>query len=337
MPEVTEDTVNDLMASFLREHGLNVTTQVSAHTTGRARRRTKPDFELRDGATLYGEGEWDSKYVDGFYQAIGFGDIGGASGYFLIGYPETLRKSIRQRRIGKVSPGLLLGGTEYRGMLKIRGQQTSLFRGPLEELPDWLRQAVYQQPKPPDANEFVQLMRDIVEGLTSLLPAHGEFPSLFEHIIATMPKEKGELETARRAAAFLLLNQLVFYRILEQRGYPTILVETLSQPSDLKNQYFDAVLRDDYQAIFDFDVASLFPHEAIQFIRDMVTLISVLEPEQFTRDLLGNMFHSLIPLEVRKPVAAYYTNPMAGRLLAKLSIASSADTVADLPAVPGPC
>jgi hypothetical protein len=329
VPAITEDTVNDLMASFLRENGLNVTTQVSARTTGRARRRTKPDFELRDGAVLYGEGEWDSKYVDGFYQAIEFGDIGGASGYFLIGYPETLRKSIRQRRIGKISPALLLGGVNYRGMLKIKGQKTSLFRGPLEELPEWLQAAVYRQPKPPDANEFVQLMRDIVQDLTSLLPAHGEFPSLFEHIIATMPRDKGELETARRAAAFLLLNQLVFYRILEQRGYPTLTAETLLHPADLKDYYFDAVLVDDYQAVFDFDVASLFPQEAIEYIRDMVTLISVLEPEQFTRDLLGNMFHSLIPLDVRKPVAAYYTNPMAGRLLAKLSIQSSADTVAD--------
>ena len=328
VPAVTEDTVNDLMASYLRETGLNVTTQVSARTTG-TRRRTKPDFELRNGAVLYGEGEWDSKYVDGFYQAIEFGDIGGASGYFLIGYPESLRKSIRQRRIGKISPALLLGGIEYRGMLKIKGQKTSLFRGPLEELPEWLQAAVYRQPKPPDANEFVQLMRDIVQDLTSLLPAHGEFPSLFEHIIATMPRDKGELETARRAAAFLLLNQLVFYRILEQRGYPTLTAETLLHPADLKDYYFDAVLRDDYQAVFDFDVASLFPQAAIEYIRDMVTLISVLEPEQFTRDLLGNMFHSLIPLEVRKPVAAYYTNPMAGRLLAKLAIESSADTVSD--------
>src|SRR5207249_9648705 len=98
---------------------------------------------------------------------------------------------------------------------------------------------------------------------------------------------------------------------------------------DLKDYYFDAVLRDDYQAVFDFDVASLFPQAAIEYIRDMVTLISVLEPEQFTRDLLGNMFHSLIPLDVRKPVAAYYTNPMAGRLLAKLAIESSADSVSD--------
>ena len=328
VPEVTEDTVNDLMASFLRDHQLSITTQVSARSSLRGHRRTKPDFELRNGAILYGEGEWDSKYVDGYNQAIGFGDISGASGYFLIGYPESLRARIRQGRIDRVSPAVLLRGVEYRGMLKVKGRPTSLFRGQLEQLPQWLKEAM-EKPKPPDPNEFVQLMRDIVRDLTDLLPAHGEFPTLFEHIIATMPRDKGELETARRAAAYLVVNQMVFYRILEQRGYPTIKPETLQRPSDLKESYFDLVLKDDYQAIFDFDVASLFPQEAIEYIRDMVRIISELQPEQFTRDLLGNMFHSLIPLEVRKPVAAYYTNPMAGRLLAKLAIESSADSVAD--------
>ena len=328
VPEVTEDTVNDLMASFLRDQQLSITTQVSARAGLRGRRRTKPDFELRNGVILYGEGEWDSKYVDGYNQAIGFGDISGASGYFLIGYPEALRARIRQGRIDRVSPAVLLRGVEYRGVLKIKGRPTSLFRGQLEQLPTWLKEAI-EKPRPPDPNEFVQLMRDIVRDLTDLLPARGQFPTLFEHIIATMPRDKGELETARRASAFLMVNQMVFYRILEQRGYPTIKPETLQRPADLKESYFDLVLRDDYQAVFDFDVASLFPQEAIEYIRDMVRIISELQPEQFTRDLLGNMFHSLIPLEVRKPVAAYYTNPMAGRLLAKLAIESSADTVAD--------
>jgi hypothetical protein len=86
-------------------------------------------------------------------------------------------------------------------------------------------------------------MRDIVRGLTDFLPSHGEFPSLFEHIIASIPKDTGEIETARRAAAYLLLNQIVFYRILEERGYPALGPENLNRPGDLKTQYFDVVLR----------------------------------------------------------------------------------------------
>lgn len=105
--------------------------------------------------------------------------------------------------------------------------------------------------------------------------------------------------------------------------------ELIKHPSDLKSRFFDIVLKDDYQAIFDFDVASLFPIDATEYIRDMVKIINELQPEHFTRDLLGNIFHSLIPLEVRKPVAAYYTNPIAARLLAKLAVETPDDKVAD--------
>lgn len=328
VPEVTENTINDLMAGYLRSKGLNVATQLSARLPHRRTRRV-PDFELRDGAILYGEGEWSSSYDKGFGQAIEFGDIPGASGYFLVGYPDNLRDRVRQRRIGAASPEILLSGVIYRGIFKLKGETPSLFRGSLEELPDWLRQSLARQPRPPDATEFVQLMRDIVRGLTDFLPAGGTFPSLFEHIIASMPRDKGELETARGAAAYLLLNQVVFYRILQQRGYPELLPDALNRPGDLKKKFFDTVLKDDYQAIFDFNVASLFPSDAIEYIRDMVKIINELQPEQFTRDLLGNIFHALIPLEVRKPVAAYYTNPMAARLLAKLAIESTVDKVAD--------
>lgn len=319
-----EDTVNGLLADYLRDSGLSITT----HPVAKTPRRRTPDFELRDGGILYGEGEWNSSYVRGYDQAIEFGDIPGASGYFLIGYPDRLKKEIRQKRIETASPDILLGNVTYRGMFKLKGEPTSLFRGSLEEIPDWLQQSLDRQPRPPDAREFIELMRDIVQGLTEFLPTKGEFPSLFEHILASMPQDKGELETARRAAAYLLLNQIVFYRILQERRYPAINPDSLENPGDLR-AYFDRVLEDDYQAVFDFDVASLFPQDGVEYIRDMVEIVNELQPEQFTRDLLGNMFHSLIPLEIRKPVAAYYTNPMVARLLAKLAVESANDRVAD--------
>jgi predicted RNA methylase len=326
MADVFENTINDLMASYCREHGLKITTQPGVRLP---HRRAIPDFELRNGGVLYGEGEWNSSYVKGYDQAIEFGDIPGTSGYFLIGYPDELKERVKQRRIKTASPSVLLKGVTYRGMFKLKGERPSLFRAELEELPSWLEESLARQPRPPNATEFVELMRDIVQGLTDLLPVEGRFPSLFEHIIASMPKEGPKIDTARKAAAYLLLNQIVFYRILEERGYPTLRPAALKHPGDLKREYFDMVLRDDYQAIFNFDIASLFPQDAIQYIRDMVEIVTELQPEQFTRDLLGNIFHSLIPLEVRKPVAAYYTNPMAARLLAKLAIESAKDSVAD--------
>jgi hypothetical protein len=330
MPDPTENTVNDLLASFLRNNGVKITTQPSARISGY--RRT-PDFEAMDGGVVYGEGEWASKYINGFNQAIEFGDIPGSVGYFLIGYPDDLKNSIRQQRLGTSSPEILLSGAVFRAVFKLKGMPSSLFRGTAQELVGWFKNSI-EKKRREEPGEFVKLMGDIVQGLTDYLPMKAEYPSLFEHIIASIPKEKGELEIAKKASAFLLLNQVVFYSILKKRGLEPIDYESLKDPAELYTIYFKKVVDDiDYNAIFNFDVASLFPRKSLQYIRDMVRIVSEIQPEEFTRDLLGNIFHSLIPLEVRKPVAAYYTNPMAARLLAKLAIYDPNSTVTDLPVV----
>lgn len=337
MADPTEDTVNDLLAAYLRSKNLNALTQFAARLP---QSRGKPDFELRNNVVLYGEGEWMSSYIDGYNQAVGFGDIQGASGYFLIGYPDELKKRVKALHIQQADPEVLLSKTTYRGMLKTKNSPISLFHGTLQEIPDWLRKGIEGERLPQDPTEFVRLMGDFVETLTHYIPQKGEFDSnqLFEHILATIPKGKGEIEAARRAAAYLLLNQIVFYRILQtsklnkrtkKPAYDKIDPASLKRPADLKRLYFDAVLKDDYQAIFNFDVASLFPLGSLQYVRDVLNMIEHLEPEQFTRDLLGNIFHRLIPIEVRKPVAAYYTNPVAARLLARLAIRNWKDTVTD--------
>jgi hypothetical protein len=81
MPHVTEDTINDLIASYMREKGFKITTQISAKLYSGNK---KPDFELSNGEVLYGEGEWNSSYLKGMTQAIEYSDIAGASGYFLV-------------------------------------------------------------------------------------------------------------------------------------------------------------------------------------------------------------------------------------------------------------
>lgn len=50
---ITEDTVNDLMAQYLRQQDLNILSQQTIPFSG----PRKPDFGLRDGGLFYGEGE----------------------------------------------------------------------------------------------------------------------------------------------------------------------------------------------------------------------------------------------------------------------------------------
>jgi hypothetical protein len=167
MADPTEDTVNDLLASYLRDQKLSILTQFSAQLP---HARGKPDFELHNNITLHGEGEWMSSYLKGHNQAISFGDIAGASGYFLIGYPDDLKKQVRRLHTLSVKPETLLAKANFRGMLKTKSSPISLFHGTLEELPKWLKNGLEGERLPQDPTEFVRLMGDFVSKLTDYLP-----------------------------------------------------------------------------------------------------------------------------------------------------------------------
>jgi len=326
VPQVVENTVNALLADYLRSKGLQITTEISGHTsTG----RKQPDFYLRNSGAVFGEGEWEASFMKGLKQAHDYSALPGATGSFVISYPEDLKDAIKRRMRESTVPGRLLRGTKFRGLLMMKGARAELLDGQIDEVADWLRDGILRRRRKESVGAFVSLMRDIVESLSDYLPTSGDYPTFFEHIIATMPKDPGELETAKRAAAYLLLNQVVFYRILSQPKYPPLEPERLSSPSELHSMFFERVLEDDYAAIFSSNIAKMFPDRSLPFIQDMITYVNAVQPESFTRDLLGNIFHELIPLGVRKSVAAYYTNPEAARLLARLTVDNTDAQVAD--------
>lgn len=327
MTEVTENTVNTLVAQYLAREEVPVLTQTSELRTGHG----IPDFVVKGASTLFGEGEWSSKYADGLIQASNYGDSPGADGYFLLAYPESLRKQVtREWRRDPTDLEAILGGVTYRGVLKVGKEPARPWRGLLEAIPKWLRDGIERRPQPPDPDEFLNAVQDMVESLAVELPLTGDWPRLFEHADSVLDRNAGQPEHSRRAAAYLLLDQIVFYRILQERGFPELKPAGIDTPLDLKRNYFDQVLKENYHAIFDLDICSKIPIEATSEVRKLVRVINVLQPEQFTRDLLGNIFHRLIPQEVRKPVAAFYTNVSAARLLAKLSVERPGDKVADL-------
>jgi len=326
VPQVVENTVNALLADYLRTKGLQITTEYSGQTeTG----RKQPDFYLRNSGAVFGEGEWESSFLKGLKQAHDYSGLPGASGSFVISYPETLKDLVRRRMRESTVPEQLLRGAKFRGLLMMKGARAELLDGQIEEVANWLHDGILRRRRKESVGAFVSLMRDIVESLSDYLPTSGDYPTFFEHIIATMPKDPGELETAKRAAAYLLLNQVVFYRILSQVKYPPLDPNQLKATSDLQDKFFARVLEDDYAAIFSSNIARMFPDRALPFIRDMISYVNAVQPESFTRDLLGNIFHELIPLAVRKSVAAYYTNPEAARVLGRLAIDSADAAVAD--------
>jgi hypothetical protein len=137
----------------------------------------------------------------------------------------------------------------------------------------------------------------------------------------------------RTAAAYLFVNQIMFYEILSHeipKEYPPILDSDFTQPSNLKAKYFDKVLEKDYKPIYVFDIANNLTGTRVgDSTAKIIRSIRALFPRSLNHDILGKIFHNLIPLDFRKRVAAYFTNSNAGDLLARLAIDGPDEKVMD--------
>jgi type I restriction-modification system DNA methylase subunit len=148
----------------------------------------------------------------------------------------------------------------------------------------------------------------------------------FETVLGVKEESEIPVQYLRDAASYLLANQILFYQILAKEKkelirYRVIDVEKLQSPSELQTKYFSRVLLEDYKPIFGFDVSSKIKgSEALEAIRVTVDSINALSPEALGHDVLGKIFHNLIPFDLRKVVAAFYTNIQAGEILATLAI-----------------
>lgn len=141
-------------------------------------------------------------------------------------------------------------------------------------------------------------------------------------------KEKYPVNALKLVSAYLVVNQLLFYHILSKKSQlPEINTESLTTPSQL-NRYFDLVSATIFQVLFSYDVVSKIPKEHTTRIKKVVNIIKGITPE-IKKDVLGTIFHDVIPLDVRKYIAAFYTNIYAADLLAWLSIDDPDACVAD--------
>jgi len=146
-------------------------------------------------------------------------------------------------------------------------------------------------------------------------------------------KDKG---TAKRQiinlASYLLFNQLLFYHIYKRKTNSKNLseLEEIRSVKDLQN-YFEKITNIDYQSIYRVNILAHIPNKevVINTLNEIIKAIKLLRAEHITHDLAGRFFHDLIPFEVRKVLAAFYTHPVAAEILACLTIDSYDETVID--------
>jgi len=336
VPKPTEMTVRSLLQKELEKRGVKVTPEISFVTPVG---RMMPDLVLRNNGDYVVETKLgaEAKLIDALVRLYDYSKYSEAKGAFAILFPEQLRRPWPYEMLEKISADPKLSYKVAALFTDLR--PTQQFAGNLSQIADWIAKHVL---KPPvveaDTSLAIRALSDVVEYITaSTRQLGGEEledifggESVFENLLQ-YEKGKYPLEEMRKAAVYLLINQILFYHVLSNvdRYYIPIDEAKINKPGDLAG-YFRRVLEKNYSSTFGFDVASRLPDNAIQVVRKAIIVIKALAPQKISQDVLGKVFHELIPFDIRKAVAAFYTNNEAAEILAQLAIDDPNAKVIDL-------
>lgn len=156
---------------------------------------------------------------------------------------------------------------------------------------------------------------------------------LFTAIGEVKDKEQAKRQITN-LSSYLLFNQLLFYHIYQKlSGNPKLKGLELQEITKVKDLqvYFDAITNIDYTSIYRTDILAHIPNDrnVVEVLNEVIEAIKLIRAEYVTHDLAGRFFHDLIPFEVRKILAAFYTHPNSADLLSGLTIGSWNESVID--------
>ncbi|MEM5870735.1 MAG: N-6 DNA methylase, partial [Candidatus Aenigmatarchaeota archaeon] len=191
-----------------------------------------------------------------------------------------------------------------------------------------------------DFNSVVKAIREIVQGLHDVI-RQANTEEIFEEVATKLElfTGLGEIKDKQKAkaqvsmlASYLLFNQLLFYHLykIKTKNEKIEELKPIKSIKELKN-YFSQIVEIDYQPIYAINLVDKIPEkpEIINLINDAIRNLLVIRAEHITQDLAGRFFHALLPYEVAKVWAAFYTNPIAAEILANLAIDRWDETVLD--------
>jgi len=339
IPKATEDTITSLLKEELDKRGVQVELIPSIETPVGLR---KPDLLCKNGGTYPVEAKFAERdliqaiakvqndYLK-HYKALGI------KGGFAILYPDILAQPMPLDTLKSLA---LRSKFKLVSMFPAEDPRPfNVSEALLPEIAEVLADNILKPAKVQEASVdyIIKSLREaaifLLNGLRDVTSTELEdFFGGKEVFANILQYEEGKypVEELKSATAYLLVNQLLFYHVLSQQRpeFPEIDSDAISKPEELK-QYFDKVLEINYRMVYSYDVASLIPPKFTDEVKTIINVISALGAYKVGGDLLGTIFHDLIPFDVRKKVAAFYTNVLAAELLAFLSIDDYHAKVAD--------
>jgi type I restriction-modification system DNA methylase subunit len=193
-----------------------------------------------------------------------------------------------------------------------------------------------------DLRSFVDFLAPFIE---QAIAENGRFKDNIANKLEEYQKKTGYNPTPKQLAremAYVLMNKILFYKVLEQHYKLTPLdplyengkVKTCHEYLEKLREYFDEAVNKtgDFQAIFEtgiYDEVDLVENEEV--LKALDWLINLVEQYQIERlgDVIGFIYEDLIPGEERHQLGQFYTPKPIAELIVKWSVRSPDDRVLD--------
>lgn len=195
---------------------------------------------------------------------------------------------------------------------------------------------------------FISRLRSFVDFLSKSLKSLIEklaFDSATSKKIEDFSKKVGgvTIEQLARETAYLLMNKIIFYKILERHYADLPQLKPISAPDGkyfigfLKGYFEKAIqVTGDFEPIFITEFYDDIPLPDVEYVWDEVnSFIEEMDTyrlEEIGSDVVGYIYEELIPDEERHRLGQFYTPPPIAELIVKWAVRNSEDVILD-PAV----
>ena len=144
------------------------------------------------------------------------------------------------------------------------------------------------------------------------------------------------LENFAEQATYLLINKIIFYRILEnsptyEEEVRPLTVSIHRVQGDLEDHFEEVVENVDFEAVFEHDeIYSEIPLDnCADRVREFVVELDDQDLTQFDSDVIGRIYEGVIPAERRHDMGEYYTPPVICDLITEFAVDEPDDEVLD--------
>lgn len=195
-------------------------------------------------------------------------------------------------------------------------------------------------------NELRKFVKTLYPFVLDAIAPGGRYTKEWERKIETYAKERGYRpgpEQLAREMAYVLLNKVIFYKVLERyyKGLPKLeplysknYVNTVKQYLERLKEFFDKAVEvtKDFEPIFKTgiydEIESVESEDVLRLLDWLITLIEQHKVEKFG-DVVGHVYEELIPEEERHQLGQFYTPKPIAELIVKWSVRSPDDKVLD--------